>query len=222
MIIRQNLKTLLAVGLAGALAGACATSPGMEGRWTASSSVDPITGVERCVVSIPDRSFGSAFSRTGALYPYVEQNSELGLMVGVSSGGRIRLPTGDIDWRVDDNSHHTLKASDTPSSGVDIPDANTAEMSEAALEAFENSMANAEGMVFSIQNGVTAAGGEKAELLLEELRAGSELRFRSKTAAPSAGLVSSSTYLTGRLEGGELVPFLLDESFERALVTCGL
>jgi len=83
-------------------------------------------------------------------------------------------------------------------------------------------MADAEGMVFSIQNGVTATGGEQAETLLEELRAGTELRFRSTAAAPSAGLVSSSTYLTGRFENGKLVPIMLDESFERALATCGI
>lgn len=217
-----NRRKIAGLGLLGVLMSACASTPNAQGRWTATASIDPITGVERCVVSIPDRSFGSAFSRTGSLYPYVEQNSELGLMVGVSSGGRIRVPTGDIDWRVDDNPHHTLKAADTPSSGVDIPGASTEGMSEATLEAYEKSMADAEGMVFSIQNGVTAVGGEQAETLLSELRAGTELRFRSKSAAPSAGLVSSATYLTGRFENGELVPFLLDDSLEQALAICGL
>ena len=222
----MNLQTDLKQGvaiclLAGALA-ACASTPETAGRWTASASVDPITGVERCVVTVPDRSFGSAFSRTGSLYPFVEQNSELGLMVGVSSGGRYRLPTGDIDWRVDDNPHHTLKAADTPSTGGTVASVSTEDMSDAQARAYEQSMEDIEGMVFSIQNGVTAAGGEKAEALLAELRAGSELRFRSKGAAPSAGLVSSSTYLTGRFENGQLVPIILDESFEVALRQCGL
>ena len=72
------------------------------------------------------------------------------------------------------------------------------------------------------RHGSNRTNYEKAEALLAELRAGSELRFRSKGAAPSAGLVSSSTYLTGRFENGKLVPILLDESFERALGQCGL
>lgn len=217
-----NPGLLLSLGLSGLLIGACATAPNAPGRWTASKSVDPITGVERCVVSIPDRSFGAAFSRTGSLYPFVEQNSELGLLVGASSGGSIRLPTGDIEWRVDDRPHHSLRAVDTPSSGVDLPDASTANMSDGALDAYKQSMADAEGLVFSIQNGVTAAGGDKAIELLAEMREGNELRLRSKTAAPSAGLINSSTYRTGRIENGELVPFLLDLSFETALRTCGL
>lgn len=222
MNLQSNLKSGAAVCLLAGALTACASTPETAGRWTASLSTDPITGVERCVVTIPDRSFGSAFSRTGSLYPYVEQNSELGLMIGVSSGGRYRLPTGDIEWRVDDNSHHTLKAADTPSTGETIANVNIEDMSEAQAQAYEQSMDEIEGMVFSIQNGVTAAGGEKAQALLAELRAGSELRFRSKGSAPSAGLVSSSTYLTGRFENGKLVPILLDDSFELALRQCGL
>lgn len=222
MTVSNLPNTAIAICLSVCLASACASSPTQSNRWTASASVDPITGVERCVVTIPDRRFGSAFSRTGATYPFVEQNSELGLMVGVSSGGQIRFPTGDIEWRVDNEPYHLLKAADTPSSGVDLPNANTADMTAEALEVYQKSMADAEGMMFSIQNGVTVAGGERAAQLLEEMRAGAELRFRSKAAAPSAGLVSASTYRTGRFENGEFVPFLLDESFERALATCGL
>ena len=107
----------ICLSLLGCLAGACASSPDATGRWSASTSNDPITGVERCVVTIPDRRFGSAFSRTGVVYPFVEKNSELGLMVGVSSGGQIRLPTGDIEWRVDNNPHHTLRVSSPHSMG---------------------------------------------------------------------------------------------------------
>ncbi|MEM6900954.1 MAG: hypothetical protein AAF583_14450, partial [Pseudomonadota bacterium] len=213
---------LLNLCLLGGLIGACASSPEATERWTATASTDPITGVERCVVSIPDRRFGSSFSRTGAIYPFVEKNSELGLLVGVSSGGKIRLPTGDIEWRVDDNPHHTLRASDTPSPSIGIPGFNTSGMNQATLKAFEKSMADSAGMIFSVQNGVTAVGGDKATKLLAEMRIGKELRFRSKTAVPSAGLASASTYRTGRIENGELVPFLLDGSFERALADCGL
>lgn len=222
MNLQSNLKNSAAVILVAGAITACASTPETATRWIASASVDPITGVERCVVTIPDRSFGSAFSRTGSLYPYVEQNSELGLMVGVSSGGRYRLPTGDIEWRVDDNPHHTLKSSDTPSTGDTIATVSTADMSDAQADAYEQSMDDIDSLVFSLQNGVTAAGGEKAEALLAELRAGSELQFRSKGAAPSAGLVSSSTYLTGRSENGKFVPIILDESFEVALSQCGL
>lgn len=222
MTHKTHLRSAAGVSLAAIVLTACASSSNPSVRWTASGSVDPITGVERCVVSIPDRRFGSAFSRTGYIYPFVEQNSELGLMVGVSAGGQIRFPTGDIEWRVDDNSHHSLKAADTPSTGVDLPQVNTSIMSAATLEVYDQSMADAEGLVFSIQNGVTAVGGEKAIELLDEMRAGSELRLRSKTAAPAAGLVSPSTYRTGRVENGEIVPFLLDESFETALTQCGI
>ncbi|MEC7291116.1 MAG: hypothetical protein VXW22_13585, partial [Pseudomonadota bacterium] len=93
---------------------------------------------------------------------------------------------------------------------------------DAMRDSFESAMSGAEGAMFSIQNGVTAAGGDTALDLLNEMRAGTELRIRSRTAAPAAGLVSASTYLTGRFENGTLVPFFLDESFARGLESCGL
>src|SRR5690606_38699484 len=82
--------------------------------WSVSRTSDPITGVSSCVVTAYDTAAGLKYSRFGFLYPVVENNSKLGLLVGVSSGGKMRLPTGDILWRVDDNPHRTLRAADNP------------------------------------------------------------------------------------------------------------
>ena len=43
-----------------------------------------------------------SYTRVGALYPFVDQKGAHGLLVGVASGGRIRVPSGDILWRIDE------------------------------------------------------------------------------------------------------------------------
>lgn len=78
--------------------------------WQVSRTGDPITGATSCIVAAYDQAAGLSYTRTGALYPFVENSSTHGVLVGVGSGGRIRLPTGDIVWRVDDRPFRTLAA----------------------------------------------------------------------------------------------------------------
>jgi len=80
------------------------------------ASSESAAGSETCVVAAYDRGAGLRFSRTGYLYPIVEMHPVHGLLVGVSSGGRFRLPTGDIVWRVDGRPYRELKAANNPAS----------------------------------------------------------------------------------------------------------
>ena len=204
------------------LVGACASSPQQRDVWTVTESVDPITSVSRCIVAPPDRACGTAYTRTGYLYPFVENNSELGLLVGVSSGGPIRVPPGDIVWRVDDKPHRTLDAVNTPTLGTASPPVDTSEMTDVVRQSFETAMAASSGMISSIQNGTTAVDGENAQEMLAEMRAGSQLLYRSAAASQSMGLANPSTIAVGRYRDGEQEPFPLDASFESALQRCGL
>lgn len=77
-------------------------------------TTDPIIGKISCVVSAIDNVAGLRFSQTGGLHAVVQNSTHHGLLVGVSSGGRFRLPTGDIVWRVDDRPYRELKATDNP------------------------------------------------------------------------------------------------------------
>lgn len=214
----------LLVGAAALILGACATTSGPSGDvWMVTRDADPITGIERCIVVAADRGGRGSFTRTGYLYPFVESNSDVGLLVGVSSGGRYRLPPGDIVWRVDQNPHRTIRAAATPSFGESQADAGVPPgMPPSAVAVYQMSQAMASGTVSSIANGITAAGGDEARELLAEMRAGSELLFRSSRAAPSAGVPSMSNHLVGQMSGDELRPYALDASFETGLAACGL
>ena len=202
---------------------ACASGPQVAAdSWEATSQVDPVTGVERCVVTAPDRVFGNSLTRSGRLYPFVEKNSEVGLLVGASSGGAYRVPPGNIVWRVDQNEPHRIQMADTPVIGEPVNYAATAAMTEEQRAVFDNAMKMSAGMTSAIQNGITAAGGEKAEELLAEMKAGQTLLFRAEAAAPNAGIPSARAYDVGQMRDGTSAPIMLDGSFHSALAECDL
>lgn len=213
------MKRVLAAGVA-FMAAACATTP--DQAWTVMRESDPITGASRCVVIAPDRGFVGYSTRTLALYPFVESNSEVGLLVGVTSGGSVRIPPGDILWRIDENPHRTIAANETPVIGGQSSWADNAALTadqRAALAASEAAMA---GYMSSVRNGVTAAGGEIASEMLTEMKAGSSLIFRQAAAAPSAGAASVRSMMVGQITAEGLAPYPLDASFHASLNDCGL
>lgn len=184
--------------------------------WAASRITDPITGVTRCIVSATDRAAGMRLTRVGALYPVVELNSEHGLLVGVSSGGRVRIPAGDIVWRVDDRPFHELKAADNPVGHVPsaIPDSVAAQLGTSAAK-------NMNRMIAAASATSTMASGEKAKALLAEMIAGRGLLFRT-AAVQSFGLADPRAQEVGQVTREGLTPIPLDESFRTALAECGI
>jgi len=190
--------------------------------WQAQHISDPITGASRCVVSALDYVGRTRFSRTGYLYPVIERNDTAGLLVGVSSGGRFRLPTGDILWRVDDKPFRELKAADNlpAAGGTTIPaqDASADPATQAMQEAMTSTMRMAAGMSATS----TVASGARAAEMLVELRSGRTLLFRAASAAASYGLADPGINRVGQIKDGELRPIPLDESFEPALRACGI
>jgi hypothetical protein len=153
-----------------------------------------------------------SFTRTGAIYPIVELNSKHGLLVGVSSGGRFRLPTGDILWRVDDLPYRELKAADNPS------DRESAIPADATALLTQQTMALAQSMTATS----TVASGERAWAMLAELRQGHGLQFRQVGAATGYGLRSEQAEATGIITKAGLRPWPIDASFQAALSTCGI
>lgn len=180
--------------------------------WTVDRVADPITGITRCTVVALDRAGRTRFTRTGALYPVVEMHSELGLLVGVSSGGRVRLPTGDILWRVDDRPFRTLRAVDNPASeSVD------AEGSDPATIA----IAEATRLAASFSATSTMASGDTAREILQEMLAGRSLVFRQQ-GGTAYGLVDSRVTEVAQITREGVVPYPIDESFRSGLRECGI
>jgi hypothetical protein len=190
--------------------------------WSVSRSTDPITGDSSCVVTAFDRAAGMSFSRMGYLYPIVESNSKLGLLVGVSSGGRIRLPTGDILWRVDDRPHRELKAADNPMTGGAAFGTAYKTGNEAADKAMAAAMAQTSGLAASMTATSTVASGDRAKEMLAEMVAGGSLVFRQAAAVPTFGLPTGRASEIGQVTKDGLRPIPLDASFRRGLAECGI
>ncbi len=206
-------------GALGTLLSACATTPRNE--WVVSRTSDPITGEERCVVARYDQFGSSLFSRTASLYPVVEVHPKYGLLVGVSSGGRYRLPVGDVVWRVDDKTHRDLLAKDSPLSPqhqglvdqqtVTGVDANHGAAIEQAMQA-----------TMSMLSTSIIATGEKAQEMLVEMKQGRTLLFRATGSSTNVGLPDAGINRVGEFRNGVLRPIPLDESFHEALKQCGV
>ena len=215
---------VLALGSLLSAWGGTASAKAPKEAWTVSRVSDPITGVSRCVVAAPDQFGKFKYTRLGYLYPIVENNSKLGLLVGVSSGGPYRMPTGDIQWKVDGNPFRTLRASDNPADNSSLPvnmtPYKTGNVQIDAMAAQQ--MAQASRMVAAATSTSTVASGPAAIELLREMLGGSALIFRQAAAAAQYGLPGSQTYAVGQITSEGLRPIPLDASFRRGLSECGI
>lgn len=190
-------------------------APAPKPVWTVTRTTDPITSATSCVVAAYDKAAGISFSRTGALYPFVENSSIHGILVGVSSGGRIRVPTGDILWRVDDKPFRTLRAAANPPGATP----STASNYDAAMkQLIEQQMK----LVAAAMATSTVAGGGLAKEMLQEMLGGKGLVYRAAAASVSYGLPDGQRGAVGQYTKDGLRPYPLDDSFRSGLATCGI
>lgn len=206
------MKTTLAVVAAITVVG-CAADPGSRPsvKWVATRQTDQFTDRASCAVTVGALYTNTAvFTKTNQYYPYIEVvNGDL--RVGVKSGGRIQIPVGDVQMRIDQNPAWTISTSETPLDYV--PQGYLQSMQAYAQnnpqqqQALEGSYKAAMEGAARIMSPFTAATGEKARSILKELRGGRSLIYRSVGLNQAA----SST--------GE---YALDQSLEQALLKCGI
>jgi len=184
--------------------------------WQVMRATDPVTLASTCAVVASDHYGKIRFTQTGGLYPVVEMNSTHGLLVGVSSGGRFRLPTGDILWAVDNFPHREIKAADNPG----LPTPATPAAPEGTVEAVT---AQAMRMTYAMTATSTMASGAKAREMLDEMLAGGSLLFRAAAPAAQIGMPNYTALMAGQITGkGELKPIPIDASFREGLKACGI
>lgn len=200
------------------LAAIALASPAMAKKtprtWTATHMTDPLTGVSRCVVSASDYVGQTRYTRTGYLYPVIENHPKHGLLVGLSSGGRLRLPTGTILWRVDDQPFREIRPDEGPfnSAAALSPLVLPEGTNVATAKALSDAMAMATRVAAGMSATSTFATGDTARAMLAELRAGHGLLYRAKAAASDIGLPDSSAYRVGQVTKDGLKPIPIDAS----------
>lgn len=203
--MRMKAKGLVVALAFIALAG-CQT-PAQGPLWRATGGKDEFTDKETRMVTVGEYRLGdSIVTRSFRFYPFVG-STDGQLYVGIRSGGKIRVPAGTVQIRIDDNPAWTIEPSETPLVlAPKTPQVNGFATPEQAAN-FAAIQASVADNVRKMTSPYTAATGDKARAILKEMLAGKVIKFRQvgiNQAASTTGVVN------------------IDESFPRALSDAGI
>lgn len=206
----MTLRPILAVSIAATLSGCATTLPTAGPTWGALQRTDRFTDQQSCRVTLIAAVRMDALRPVLRYYPYVERRGAE-VRVGLMAHPSMPMPVGAIQLRIDDLPAWSIGTSETPIDSVVI----TAQQLTAQLPSVSDP-AQAEAMRRSAEamsatmtrsaSPYTATTGEKARDILNQLRSGARLIYRT------TGANASST--TGEAP--------LGPEFIQALQECGL
>lgn len=192
--------------------GGCASTTAP--KWIASTEFDRFTDKTTCTVTTGSLyTQTSVFTYTNHLYPFIEVvNDEL--RVGLQSGGKYKVPVGDIQLRIDKNKAWEVSMSETPVSVK--PNAQADVMTEYAKglppeqqALIVNSYKAVMDSTGKMLSPFTTATGEKAKAIVNEMLKGNTLIYRT------LGFGQLASY-----GGGTTGEFILDATLKSALDEC--
>lgn len=197
------------------LAGCASTSPKVE--WVASSEFDRFTDQTTCSVTTGSLyTQSSVYTYNNHLYPFIEVvKGEL--RVGIKSGGKYKVPVGNVQLRIDKNKAWDINMSETPvtetpnaqaSSQVDLMTEYAKDLPPEQQALVMNSYKAAMNSTNKILSPYTVATGDKAKAIVKEMLEGETLIYRTLGFSS----VANSTGTTGE--------FLIDDSLKTALNKC--
>ena len=198
------------------LAGCASTTPKVE--WVASTEVDQFTDKTACSVTTGSLyTQSSVYTYNNHLYPFIEVVKDE-LRVGIKSGGKYKVPVGDVQLRIDKNKAWNISMSETPviakpnpqaSAQVDVMTEYAKSLPPEQQELVVNSYKAAMNSTGQMLSPYTVATGDKAKAIVKEMLQGSILIYRT------LGFSNVPTY--GGATTGE---FVLDGSLQAALNEC--
>ena len=211
---RPRLMMLAGVALGLMMAG-CASGPSAPLKnWFSTTKTDPFTDARICTVETR-QGLVSTLALTQLLYyPYVEKRGD-DVRVGMIAGGQYKIPVGRIQLRVDNHEAWTIETGETP---VDMGTVNAQQIAATMRSATpatpsaqqQNYEATATAMANSINQAMspyTVTTGEKARRIIEQMRTGRQLIFRTLGANQPASSMGNAD---------------LGPEFNAALAQCGI
>lgn len=179
----------------------CASLPAP--KWEAIISKDEFTDKTTKFATFGEWTTSKGYLVTYSLnfYPFVGIQDGL-VLFGIRSGGSVRIPTGTVQVRIDDNASWTISPAETPIilSPV-VPTIDYPNMPE--FLGMQKQMAD---NLTKIMSPYTATTGEKAKAIIKEMIAGKVIKYRIVGANQAAST-------TGKVE--------LDNSFHKAIKKIG-
>lgn len=190
---------------------ACSSNP-MQPNWISLQNTDQFTDKTTCTVTTGSfYSGGSIYTLSNHYYPYIAKvDSEI--FVGIQSGGKIKMPVGIIQLRIDTNTAWTITTAETPllSTNVNVNYQNMLypeNISDEQKKVFDATYKTAMDNVAKGMSPFTATTGDKAHKILSEMLTGNKLIYRT------VGLNQAAS-TTGEIT--------LDGSLKTALGQCGI
>ena len=201
-----NVKLIILAMLTTMSVG-CAPKVTPKVGWVSLSSVDEFTDQKSCRVTVGSiYTANSIYTQVGNFYPLIEKvNGEL--RVGLQSGGKIKIPVGNIQLRIDGNKHWDITTSETP---LDLAPKSTVDMSIYTHNLPDEQRILVESSIkdsAKILSPYTMTIGDKAKKIVKEMLNGKKIIYR--TVAINQG-------------GSTTGEFVLDDSLKIALNQCGI
>lgn len=210
------MKYILIFIAASVLMGCTSTPPKVE--WIASAEFDRFTDQTSCTVTTGSLyTQSSVFTYTNHLYPFIEVVEDE-LRVGLKSGGKYKVPVGDIQLRIDKNKAWYISMSETPvnvepnphaSAQVDVMTEYAKSLPPEQQALVVNSYKAAMNSTGQMLSPYTAVAGDKAKAIVKEMLQGKSLIYRT------LGFGQVTNY-----GGGTTGEFVLNDSLQAALNKC--
>lgn len=205
---------IISISIAG-----CTSNPIIPSKitWISSKTTDEFSDKQTCIATVGSiYTVSGAYTETGKLYPFI-QTLDGKIIVGVKSGGTINMPVGNIQLRIDNNKAWDISTSETPANPTNLPgymqgtllptSVYTQNLPEEQKEVIENAYKTVMTQTTKLMSPYTAASGEKAESIINEMLNGKILIYRTK------GFTGTSSN-TGQ--------YTLDSSLAKAMDGCGI
>jgi len=169
--MKYYLLTFLLVIISG-----CATT-----SWTSKISVDEFTDKQSCKI-VYGNDFGKSLNKgLGGIhyYPFIEKAGEE-VIFGVHND--YNIPVGDVQIRIDKNEAIIISYTETPvfySASYKVPDTSYMKDIEGIdQEVLQSTMKSSIENMQKIMSPFTATSGEKAQMIIKQMKSGSILKMR--------------------------------------------
>lgn len=147
--------------------------------WKATGSTDEFTDQTTMMVTVGEyTSVPVIVTKPFNYYPVVRKVGNE-VYVGLMSGGRIKVPVGTVQLRIDQHEAWTISPQETPVSLLPEVPQYALNLPPEQAELVKNAQAQAMTSAAQTMSPYTVTGGDKAKAIIKQMAAGHMLKYRT-------------------------------------------